>query len=159
MSYYLHRIQISKDSVQKGIEVHDTLDAALLSYWGRVKTGYGKSEYYFVSCKITDDNGNVVKEMAWLDNGELPENKFFLHHIRKDGDDTDKAIDVLDSVDTAKGNFAEQMEYGYNNSKHPDVSYVSCMITDLLSGGLVLMKETWAKPSLEPTPEPETTEE
>lgn len=151
MSYYLHRIQRAGTSYQKGIEVHETLDAALLSFWGRMKTGYGKSDNDFVSCKITDDNGNVVKAMTWLQTGEH-ENQYFLHHIRKEGDSYDKAIDIFDSIEAATGDFAVQMEYGYGNPQHANVSFVSCYITDLLSGGMVLMQETWAKPQPEVEP-------
>ena len=152
--YYLHRIQRTGNNYEKGIEVHDTLDSALLAYWGRMKTGYGKSDNDFVSCKITDDSGNIVKGETWLQEGEQGENRYFLHHIRKTGETYDKNIDILDSIDAAKGDFAMQMEYGYNNPKQQNVSFVSCYITDLLSGGMVLMQETWAKPQPEPEPEP-----
>ena len=158
MSYYLHRIQREGANFQKGVEVHETLDSALLAYWGRMKLGYGKTDNDFVSCKITDDSGNVVKEQTWLKSGEQGANKFFLHHIRKDGNSYDKNIDILDSIDAAKGDFAAQMEYGYGNPQHANVSFVSCYITDLLSGGMVLMDETWVKPQPEPEPEPEPAE-
>ena len=150
MSYYLHRIQREGANFQKGVEVHETLDSALLAYWGRMKLGYGKTNNDFVSCKITDDSGNVVKSMTWLQDGEQGENKFFLHHIRKEGDSYDKAIDILDSIEAATGDFAVQMEYGYGNPQHANVSFVSCYITDLLSVGMVLMDETWVKPEPEP---------
>lgn len=151
--YFLHRVQKQDGTFSKGIEIHDTLDSARLSFWGRMKTAYGKEpSITFVSCAITDTGGNVIApyDMTWAAEGET-ENKFFLHHIRLDGETFSKDIDVLDSVDTAKGNFAAQMEYGYNNSGFPNVSFVSCHITDLLSGGMVLMQETWLKP--EETPE------
>lgn len=155
MSYYMHRIQRAKGTYTKGIEVHNTLDAALLSFWGRMKLGYGKTECDFVSCKITDSNGEIVKDATWKKDG-IEDNKFFLHHIRNDGDTVDKAIDILDSNDAAKGGLAEQMEYGYGNTQHPNVNFVSCYITDLLSGGMVLQHEVWSKP--QPEQEPEVTE-
>ena len=152
MKYFLHRIQKANGTFSKGIEIHDTLDSARVSFWGRMKLGYGKSENTFVSCKIIDENGSVVKpyDMAWLKPGEETENKFFLHHVRKDGETTSKDIDVLDSLDTAYGDFAAQMEYGYNNTQHPNVTLVSCQITDMMSGGMVLLEETWNKPETEP---------
>lgn len=153
MIYYMHRIQRAKGTYTKGIEVHNTLDAALLSFWGRMKLAYGKSDNDFVSCKITDGNGNIVKEATWKQKTQ-EDNKFFLHHIRMDGDTVDKAIDILDSIDTAKGDLAAQMEYGYGNTRYPNVKFVCCYITDLLSGGTVLQHEAWSKPQAEPEPEP-----
>lgn len=144
--YFMHRIQKDNGVYTKGIEVHDTLDSAVLSFWGRMKTGFGKSTVTFVSCKITDSNGKTVDgyDMTWKADSENV-NVFFLHHIRLDGETFDKAIDILNSIDTARGDFAAQMEYGYNNPKYPNVSFVSCMITDLLSGGMELMTGTWNK--------------
>ena len=157
MTYFMHRIQATVDAVQKGIEVHDSLDSAVLSYWGRMKTAYGKSDNIFVSCKITDENGAVVSpyDTTWLKDGEQAANKFFLHHIRKDGDTFDKAIDIYDTLDAATGDLAVQMEYGYGNQQYPNVTFVSCLITDLLSGGMVLRKAAWVKPQPEPEPEPQ----
>ena len=157
MSYFMHRIQKTGDDIQKGIEVHSSLDSAVLSFWGRVKLAYGKSDNDFVSCKITDESGNVVApyDMTWLKEGEEVANMFFLHHIRKEGDNYDKNIDVLESLDSAKGDFAALMEYGYNNPRHSDVSFVSCYITDLLSGGMVLESGVWVKTVSQPEPEPE----
>ncbi len=142
-------------SFSKGIEVHDSLDSAILSFWGRMKLGYNKTENDFVSCKITDESGTIVKpyDMTWLTDGETGENKFFLHHIRKEGDSFSKDIDVLDSIDAAKGNFAAMMEYGYNNPAHTNVSFVACYITDLLSGGMILMDAAWVKPEQDQEPE------
>lgn len=146
--FFLHRIQKENGAFSKGVEVHNTLGSAKLSFWGRMKTAYGKNPAItYVSCKITDGNGNVVRpfDMTWKADSET-ENAFFLHHIRLDGATFDKDIDVLNSFDTARGDFAAQMEYGYNNPRFPGVSIVSCMITDFLSGGMVLMDETWVKP-------------
>ena len=145
--YFLHRIQKENGTFTKGIEVHDTLESAKLAFWGRMKMAYGKNPAItFMSCKITDSNGNTIREYdkAWKSNSET-ENKFFLHHIRLDGETFDKNIDVLDDFDTACGNFAAQMEYGYSNPQHPKVSFVSCMITDIMSGNMVLDSETWLK--------------
>ena len=158
MSYYLHRIQKENGTYTKGIEVHASLDDAIRSFWGRMKTAYNNPEkpnMTFVACKIVDENGNVVEDYnkTWLK--EPDENVFFLHSIRVDGETVTKNIDVYETQDAAMIAFAEAMEYGYNNTKFPNVTFVSCEITDLLSGGLVLASKTWIKPELEPT----TTEE
>ena len=154
MTYFMHRIQRTGNTFQKGIEVHEDLDSAKLAFWGRMKLGYNKTDCNFVSCKITDSSGNVVDryDMTWKKNDDLTDNKFFLHHIRKDGNDYDKNIDILDTVDAAYGNFATEMEYGYNNPTKPNVTYVSCEITDM--SGANLMAEAWEKPTPQPEPEP-----
>ena len=155
MKYFLHRIQASGNTIQDGVEVYDTLDSAVLSYWGRMKTGYGRSEYNFVHCFITDETGAVDERYnsAWSDKSEMVP-KFFLSHIRKDGETFNKDIDVLDNLDSAYGNLAVQMEYGHNNPKFPNVSFVHCLITDNHSGKTILHNRAWVKP-VEPTPEPE----
>ena len=155
--YFLSRIQKEGDAISKGIEVHDTLDAAVLSFWGRMKLGYNspeKPEITFISCKVMDGAGNVVGpyDMTWLKDAKV-ENIFFLHHIRKDGETYTKDIDVCADYDTALRNFAAQMEYGYSNPRFPAVELVSCMVTDLLSGGMILRKDTWAKQEEAPAPE------
>lgn len=158
--YFMHRIQRNDGTFSKGIEVHDNLDDAIRSFWGRIKLGYNNPQnpdMSFVSCKITDGSGNTIApyNMTWLKETEQEENNiFFLHHIRKDGDTISKDIDVLDSLDAAMVAYATQMEYGYNNPRFANISLVSCEITDLLSGGMVLLDETWVKPE-EPEPEEE----
>lgn len=153
--FFLHRIQKENGNFSDGIEVHDTLGSAVLSYWGRAKLAYGKNPAItFMSLKIKDGAGEIVKgfEMAWKAESET-ENMFFLHHVRLDGTAFSKDVDHYESLDLAKADFAMQMEFGYGNTKHPNVSYVSCMITDLLSRGLVLEDDTWEK-IVEPEPEP-----
>lgn len=154
MSYYLHRIQKENGTISKGIEVHENLNDAIRAYWGRVKLGYNNPQYpnmTFVSCKITDEKGGVIApyNMTWLKEQE-ENNTFFLHHIRVNGETITKDIDILETQDAAMVAFATQMEYGYENPKFPDVSLVSCEITDMLSGGLVLMSGMWGKPVEEP---------
>lgn len=160
MSYFLHRIQKDNGSFTKGIEVHENLNDAIRSFWGRMKTAYNNPQnpgMTFVSCKIIDGDGNAIEpyNMTWLKEPE-ENNIFFLHHVRVDGNTVNKDIDVLNTQDAAMVSFATQMEYGYDNTRFPNVSFVSCEITDLLSGGLVLMNETWVKE--EPEPEEEVTE-
>ena len=154
MKYFMHRIQKNAEGITKGVEVHDTLDSAVLSFWGRMKTGYGKTDNTFVACKITDEDGSFfpLHDLTWLQDGSEEQNVFFLHHIRKDGETYDKQIDVFDSLDAAYGSLAEQMEYGYGNTKFPNISFVHCFITDLLSGGLILLERSWIKPK-EPSSE------
>ena len=52
--YFMHRIQLESGSFSKGIEIHDTLDSAILAFWGRMKLAYDASAITFMSCKITD---------------------------------------------------------------------------------------------------------
>ena len=145
----MHRIQEINGSITKGIEVHDTIDSAVLAFWGRMKTAYNNPQNpdtTYVSCKITDGNGNAIEpyNMTWRKE-ETEENKFFFHHIRRDGENISKDIDVCDTFDAARTAYAAAMEYGYNNPKFPNVDFVSCEITDM--SGLVLtpFAETWAK--------------
>ena len=50
--YFLHRIQIQSGTLSKGIEVHDTLAAAILAYHGRMKLAYGGNpDVTFLNCK------------------------------------------------------------------------------------------------------------
>ena len=127
--YFMHRIQEENGSYIKGIEVHDTLESAILSFWGRMKLAYGASAVTFMSCKITDGNGSVIVpyDLTWNADANH-ENAFFLHHIRLDGETFTKDIDLCDSYDAAKASYSAQMEYGYNNPRHANVSFVSCEI-------------------------------
>jgi len=158
--YLLHRIQKDNGSFTKGIEVHDNLNDAIRSFWGRMKTGYNNPQnpdMTFVSCKITDASGNTVfpYSLTWLKKASEEVNKFFLHHVRKDGESITKSIDVYNTSDEAMVAFATAMEYGYDNPRFPNVTLVSCSITDLLSGGMELRSETWTKIEPEPEEEPE----
>lgn len=155
--YFMHRIKRQSGEYTKGIEVHDTLDSAILSFHGYMKQAYGNvalPDIDFVCCFVTDGSGSVVRPFAatWF-GGDLT-NQFFLHYIRHNGEIYTKDIDVCDSYDAAKQAFHAQLEYGYNNSKFANVSFVSCQITD--KSGSILMTETWNKPDPEPVPpEPE----
>lgn len=72
----------------------------------------------------------------------MNENKFFLHQIKHTNGVYDKGIVVKDTFDEAKqGYHAYLGAYAYNHDATTD--FVSCMITDALSGDLVLMQETW----------------
>lgn len=149
--YFLHRIQEENGTFSKGIEVHDTMDAAILSFWGRMKLGYNNPQLQnmtFVSCKITDANGSIVSpyDMTWRKSVDA-DNTFFMHQIRQDGDSITKGIDAYSSFDDACRMFATAMEYGYNNPQHPNVSFVSCMITDISGAVLQPYSETWQAPA------------
>ena len=148
--YFLHRIQQENSTYVKGIEVHDTLDAAVLSFWGRMKLAYGASGITFMSCKITDSNGSVIRpyDLTWLANTEEP-NAYFMHHIRLDGETFTKDIDICASYDAACAAYAAQMEYGFNNSKHPSVTFVSCEVVDKHGDVMEPFNGTWAKPEPE----------
>lgn len=156
--YFLHRIQEEGGVFSKGIEIHDTLDAAILSFWGRIKLGYNnpqKPNMNYVSCKIKDINGNVIApyNLTWTRAIEAFANKYFMHHVRYDGDTPNKDIDICDTFDAARVAFASAMEYGYNNPNHSNVKMVSCEITDIYGNVMTPFDETWLKP--EPEPEPE----
>jgi len=73
------------------------------------------------------------------------ENKFFMHRIKRSTNGIfDKGIEVKDSFDEAKQSYHAYLgAYAYGHDANTD--YVSCMITDQLSSGLVLMQETWHK--------------
>lgn len=155
--FFLRRIQEENGSVTAGVEVHDTLDAAVLSYWGRVKTAYNDPQHpnmTYVSCKIKNAAGATVApyDMAWPKDPKSP-NKFYLYHVKQEGDTISKGLDVCADFDAAKRAFAACMEYGYNNSKFPNVTYVSCEITDRSGTVMAPFNETW-----NPTEEPEPAE-
>jgi len=158
MKYFLHRIQKDNGTYTKGIEVHDNLDDAIRSFWGRMKTAYNNPQnpgMTFVSCFISDETGSIYPNYlgTWLKEGSEEANEFFLHSIRVDGETVTKAIDVCSTEDEAKRALAAAMEYGYNNPRYPGVSLVSGSITDLLSGGMLLWNYKWNKPEEEPEEE------
>jgi len=75
------------------------------------------------------------------------ENKFFMHRIKQENGTFDKGIEVHDSFDAAKASFHAYMgAYAYNNSKFPNVTYVSCKITDTWGNIVRPFDETWIKP-------------
>ena len=160
--YFLHRIQKENGVITKGIEVHDTKDSAILAFVGRMKTAFNNPQYpgmTFVQCMITDVNGAILGayNACWKKDGETAL-YYFMHHIKLDGETFSKDIDVCDMFDTARYTYEAAMEYGYNNPKFPNVSLVSCVITDM--GGAVMQpyNETWRIPDPEPehpTPDPE----
>ena len=70
------------------------------------------------------------------------ENKFFLHQIKRTNGTYDKGIVVKDTFEAAKQSYHAYLgAYAYGHDANTD--FVQCMITDKLSGGMVLMDETW----------------
>ena len=88
----------------------------------------------------------------------MNENKFFMHQIKRTNGTIDKGIVVKDTYEGAKQAYHAYLgAYAYGQNAGTD--FVSCMITDMLSG-MVLMSETWmAVPEPEPEPEPENVTE
>ena len=77
------------------------------------------------------------------------ENKFFLHQIKRTNGEVNKGIVVKDTMSEAKQAYhAYLAAYAYGQDANTD--FVSCHITDILSGGMVLLQETWIKPEEEP---------
>ena len=72
------------------------------------------------------------------------ENKYFLHQIKRTNGTIEKGIVVKDTMEAAKQSYHAYLG-AYAYGQNPDTDFVSCHITDLLSGGMVLMEETWLK--------------
>lgn len=145
--YFMHRIKKDNGSYVKGIEVHDTLDSAILSYHSYMKLAYNNPQApdtTFVSCLITNGRGDIVYPFnsVWQKD-EQNGNVYFMHYIRNDNGSYTKGIDVFEDYGSAKQAYHAQMEYGYENTRFPNVSFVSGLITDV--GGSILLDETWNK--------------
>ncbi len=141
--FFLHRIRKDNNSYITGIEVHDTLDAAIKSFHSQMKMAYNNPSYpntTYVSCMVTDENDNIVSGYNETWNKEKVRD-FFVHSIRHDGENYVKGIEVQANYGDACRSYHTQMEYGYNNSKFPNVTLVSSKITD--SNGLIHKKELW----------------
>lgn len=73
------------------------------------------------------------------------ENKFFVHQIKGKGNTiTDKGIVVKDTMEAAKQTYHAYLG-AYAYGQNADVDFVSCHITDVLSGGTILASETWQR--------------
>lgn len=72
------------------------------------------------------------------------ENKFFMHRIKLANGVFDKGIEVKDTLDAAKQSYHAYLG-AYAYGKDAGTDFVSCMITDLLSGNLVLEEESWVR--------------
>lgn len=152
--WFMHRIKEDGGSITAGIEVHDSRESAIRSFHAYMKQGYGNPDFpgiTYVACWVEDPDGTIEDEYRADWHREGARNRIFLHHIRQDGASFAKAVDTCQDLEEAKRRFHAEMEYGYNNPKFPGVGFVSCMITELLSG-VILKKDTWAKTE-EPEPE------
>lgn len=152
--YFMHRIKFENGAYTKGIEVHDIKDSAILSYHAYMAQGFGaptNPTLTFVACKITDIYGNILYPYneTWNPSGES--DKFFLHHIRFDGTNFTKDIDIYDTFDAAKLNYHKNAAYGHNNTKYPTVEFVDCFITDKSGHVLQPYAENWNKNEETPT--------
>lgn len=143
--FFLHRIRKEGDAYAVGIEVHDTLDSAIRGFHSQMKMAYNNPSYpnmKYVSCMVTDENDNIVPgyNETW---SKEKINDFFVHYIRHDGDNYTKGIDIKTNYGNACYSYHTYLEYGYNNTKFPNVTFVSNKITS--GSGLVIKDETWAK--------------
>lgn len=77
------------------------------------------------------------------------EDKFFLHRIRKDGENFTTGIEVHDTLDSAIHSFHSQMKMGYNNPSYPNMQYVSCMVTDQEDNVVLGYNETWGAKNIQ----------
>ena len=64
----------------------------------------------------------------------------------------EKTIVVKETLEAAKQSYHAYLgAYAYGNN--PETDFVSCMITDMLSGNLVLLEESWLAVNEEPEAE------
>ena len=72
---------------------------------------------------------------------------FFVHYIRHDGDNYSKGIDVKSDYGEACRSYHTHLEYGYGNTRFPNVTFVASKITN--SSGLAHKSEQWTKATIE----------
>lgn len=143
--FFLHRIRKDGGNYTTGIEVHDTLDSAIQSFHAQMKMAYSNPSYpnmTFVSCMVTDEQDKVVGKYneTWsIENIH----DFFVHSIRHDGETYTKGIEVQSEYGAACRSFHTQLEYGYGNTKFPNVTFVASKITG--SSGIIHKTESWTK--------------
>ena len=73
------------------------------------------------------------------------EEKYFMHRIKKENNAYTKGIEVHDTLDSAIGSFHAYMKQGYNNPNNPDLTYVSCKVTDVDGSIYPDFDESWVK--------------
>ena len=160
--YFMHRIKKEDGNFVKGIEIHDSLESAIRSFWAYNVYAYNNPDYpnvTFVSLKITDINGVVLKPYDMIWQKPVEDQAFFMHHIKKDGDAFAKDIDICETLDAAMLAYSKMMAYGYDNPRFPNINYISCMITNVYGMIVNPYSETWIKPEVEPEPNVEPVEE
>ena len=144
--FFLHRIRKDGENYTCGIEVHNTLDAAIQSFHSQMKMAYNNPSYpnmKYVSCMVTDEQDNIVPGYNETWNPEKL-NGFFVHYIRHDGDTYTKGIDRKEDYAEACRSYHTYLEYGFGNNKFPNISFVASKITD--SGNVAHKSEFWVKP-------------
>jgi hypothetical protein len=94
----------------------------------------------YISCMVTDSNDNIISNYNETWNKEKVRD-FFVHYIRHEGNNYVKGIDVKSNYGDACRMYHTYMEYGYNNTKFPNVTFVASKITN--SSGLVHKGEAW----------------
>ena len=143
--FFLHRIRKDGDTYACGIELHDTLDSAIRGFHGQMKMAYNNPSYpnmKYVSCMVTDENDKVVPgyNETW---SKEKINDFFVHYIRHDGENYSKGIDIKSDYGAACSSYHTYLEYGYSNTKFPNVTLVSNKITS--DRGVIHKEESWIK--------------
>lgn len=143
--FFLHRIRKDNGVYNAGIEIHDTLDAAIQSFHAQMTMAYNNPQQpniTFVSCMVTNGEGTIISDYneTW---SKEPISDFFVHYIRHDGETYTKGIDVRSSYGDAVRAFHTYMAYGYNNSKFPNVTFAAAKITG--ASGLAHKSECWNK--------------
>ena len=147
--FFFFFIRKDGDSYNAGIEIHDTLDAAIQSFHSQMKMAYNNPSYpnmTYVSCMVTDEEDKVVPgyNETW---SKEKVNDFFVHYIRHDGDTYTKGIEVKSGYADACRSYHTYLEYGFGNSKFPNVSFVANKITS--GSGLAHKSEQWTKVAAE----------
>ena len=143
--FFLHRIRKDGDNYTTGIEVHDSLDAAIQSFHSQMKMAYNNPSYpnmVYVSCMVTDEEDKVVEgyNETW-NKGRI--NDFFVHYIRHDGNTYTKGIEVQSDFGAACRSYHTHLEYGYGNSRFPNMTFVASKITS--ASGYAHKSEAWTK--------------
>ena len=70
---------------------------------------------------------------------------FFLHRIQKENNEFSKGIEVHDTLDSAVRAFWGRMKLGFNNPSYPNMTFVSCKITDGSGNTVAPYDMTWKK--------------
>ena len=144
--FFLHRIRKDDGTYTMGVEVHDTLDAAIRSFHSQMKMAYNNPSYpntTYVSCMVTDQDDDIIQGYNETWNKEKVRD-FFVHYIRHDGDNYTKGIEVHEDYGAACRSYHTHMEYGYSNSKFPNMTLVSSKITN--GNGMIYKNDLWLAP-------------
>ena len=110
-----------------------------------MKMAYNNPSYpnmKYISCMVTDEQDRVLSgyNETWAKEGA---NDFFVHYIRHDGNNYTKGIDVYPDYGTACRMFHTYMEYGFGNSRFPNITFVSSKIVG--GSGTEHKSDSWTK--------------